>query len=76
MQSQNSARDAGFEDPRSEGGTRSPLRVAKFGRRSRTYLASSGGAADPPSKVARLMKFRAVRDLIECKVKTLLETLE
>jgi hypothetical protein len=43
-----------IEHSRSEGGTRSPLRVAKFRRRSRTYLASSGGAADPPSKIARL----------------------
>ena len=44
-----------IEQSRSKGGMRSPSRVAKFRRRSRTYLASSPKAlgADPPSKIAR-----------------------
>jgi hypothetical protein len=58
---------SGYGARRSEGGTRSPLRVDKFRRRSRTYLASPGGAADPPLKIARLMSSALFVTLLSAK---------
>jgi hypothetical protein len=46
------------EHPRSEGGTRSPLRVAKIqAAKPHLFGIAAGRAADPPSKMARRRNF-------------------
>jgi hypothetical protein len=64
------------EHPRSEGGTRSPLRVAKIQAAKPQLFGIVWRSSRSTFKNGLPEEFRAVRDLIGRKVKTLLATLD